>query len=94
MTKKANIFNPDYGVPPGWIIEDYLESKGWSQTELAQRCGKSPELIAQIIAAEKPITPEIALLFEQIFEVPKETWLNLEMEYQSHLEKEKIKKAG
>jgi HTH-type transcriptional regulator / antitoxin HigA len=35
----SNHYIPDYLVPPGKILEEYLESYGMSQTKLADRTG-------------------------------------------------------
>ena len=35
----ANQYIPDYDVSPGEVLEDYLESLGMTQAELAARTG-------------------------------------------------------
>jgi plasmid maintenance system antidote protein VapI len=39
--KQANQYIPDYIVPPGEVLEDYLESLGMTQAELAARTGST-----------------------------------------------------
>lgn len=90
MFKGDNQFHPDYCVPPGWILEEYLDTRGWNQSEFARRCGRTPKMISEILSGKAPILPETALLFEKIFEVSAETWLTLESNYQLFQAKEKI----
>jgi HTH-type transcriptional regulator / antitoxin HigA len=51
MTTVTNQYNPDYLVPPGWVLEERLEVQGISHAEFARRCGRSPKLISEIIDA-------------------------------------------
>ncbi len=88
MLTKKHTFNPDYVVPPGWLLEERLETKGMSSTEFAHRCGQSPQLIEEIIAGKAPINPEIALHFERILSLESSIWLGIESDYQRHLQQE------
>lgn len=81
MTTPSNQFKPDYAVPPGWILAEYLETRGMSQAEFARRCGCSPDLISGIIAGESPLTPETALQFEKILGLDATVWLGIETSY-------------
>ena len=90
MSEKGGYpYEPDYVVAPGEILEEYLESWGLSQAELARRCGRSPTLISQIIAAKAPITPATALQLEKVLGLDASTWLNMEAKYRLGLEQGK-----
>ena len=82
-------FRPDYAVPPGWLLEERLELREWSQAEFARRCGRSAKLISDIISGKAPIEPETALQFEKVLDLSADIWLNLEAEYQLHLARER-----
>jgi addiction module HigA family antidote len=82
-------FRPDYAVPPGWLLEERLELREWSQAEFARRCGRSAKLISDIIAGKAPIEPETALQFEKVLDLSANVWLNLEADYQLHLARER-----
>ena len=78
-----NQFTPDYLVKPGEILEEYLDSLGMSQLELAVRTGLiAKKTINQIIKGKSPITPETALKLEIVIERPAHFWNNLERQYQ------------
>ena len=84
MTTPASQFKPDYAVSPGWVLEEYLETKGFSQAELARRCGRSAKLISEIISGEAPITPETALQFQRVLGLDATIWLGIEADYRLH----------
>ncbi len=84
-------FNPDYAVPPGWILEERLELRDWSQAEFARRCGRSAKLISDIVAGKAPIEPDTALQFEKVLDLGANVWLNLESSYQLFRAREREK---
>ena len=84
MTTPANQYEPDYAVPPGWVLDDYLETRGISQAEFARRCGRSPKLISEIISGEASLSPETALQFEKVLGLDATVWLGIESNYRLH----------
>ena len=78
-------YEPDYAVPPGWILEEYLETRGLSHAAFARRCGRSPRLIGEIVAGEAPIKPETALQFEKVLGLDAGVWLGIESDYRLHV---------
>lgn len=88
MATALNQFNPDYAVPPGWILEERLEVQGISHAEFARRCGRSPKLISEIISGKAPLEPETALQFEKVLGVDASIWLGIETDYQLHRARE------
>jgi addiction module HigA family antidote len=78
----ANKYVPDYVVTPGEVLEDYLESTGFTQASLAERTGLSKKTINEIIKAKSAITAETALKFERTLGRPARFWSSLERQYQ------------
>lgn len=68
--------------PPGEFLKDELESRGWTQTEMAEIMGRPTRLINEIIAGKKTITPETAIQLGDCLGTGPEVWLNLESQYQ------------
>ena len=85
MAKKVYPYEPDYVTPPGWLLEEYLEVRGLSQGEFAGLCGRSPELIAGIVAGEAAIDAATAAEFEQRLGLAAHIWLGMEQGYQEGL---------
>ena len=81
MATATNQFQPDYAVPPGWIIEERLAAQGISHAELARRCGRSAKLIRESISGKAPIAPKTALQFEKVMGLDASIWLGIEADY-------------
>src|ERR1700761_4370066 len=94
MSEAVNAYNPDYPVPPGWVLEDHLESRGWSQNAFAEKCGRSTKLISQIVSGDAPIEPQTALEFERVLGMDASIWLNLESTYRLFLTKQRVEKTS
>lgn len=69
-------------VPPGEILREELEARGWSQVEFAEILGMSPRLVSEIISAKRAITPATAKAIGAAFGTSAQVWLNLEAAYQ------------
>ena len=88
MTTAVYGYEPDYAVPPGWILEERLDAHRISHAEFARRCGRSAKLISEIIAGKAPVEPRTALQFEKVLGVDASIWLGIESDYRLHLERE------
>lgn len=84
METSLNQFDPDYSVPPGWVLEEYLETLDISHAEFARQCGYSPKLISEIISGTVSLDPETALQFERVLGLDASVWLGIESNYQLH----------
>jgi HTH-type transcriptional regulator / antitoxin HigA len=69
-------------VAPGEFIKDGLESKGWTQIDLAEVMGRTPRHVNEIINGKIGITPRTARELAAAFETTPEFWLNLDNQYQ------------
>jgi HTH-type transcriptional regulator / antitoxin HigA len=76
-------FEPDYVVPPGEILMEYLDSLGMTQRDLAARTGLTPKTVNEIVQGKAPITAETALKLERVLGRPAHFWQNLESLYQA-----------
>lgn len=75
---------PARAVAPGRIILRELESRGWSQQDLAAIMGRPVQVISEIVQAKKQITAETARQLAKAFGTSPDIWLNLEMQFQLH----------
>jgi HTH-type transcriptional regulator/antitoxin HigA len=80
-------YDPDFGVPPGKLLEEYLDEREMSARDFGRRCGRSAKLIVEIIAGKAPIEPETALQFERVLGMSADIWLKMEASYRLHLAK-------
>ena len=68
--------------PPGRLLGEELQRRGWSQADFAQIVGRPPRVVNEIIKAKRAITPETALAFGGALGTGAEFWLNMESAYQ------------
>lgn len=68
--------------PPGEVIKEELEARGWSQVELADIMGRPPRVVSEIISGKRAITPETAKGLGAALGTGATFWINLEGSYQ------------
>ncbi len=88
MATESYKYEPDYAVPPGWILEERLDALQMSQEELARRCNRSPKLISDIIEGKVAIHPDMALQFQKALGLDARIWLGIDSDYRLHRERE------
>ena len=74
--------------PPGKLIREGLEARGWTQQELADRMGRPVQTISMIVNGRKAITAETALQLRAAFGASAGRWMGLEADWQLHKESE------
>jgi len=82
-----NEYTPDRVSPPGGTLQDILDSVGMTQSQLAERLGRSRKTVNQIIKGKAPLTAETALQLERVLGVPAAFWSNRERHFREHLAK-------
>jgi HTH-type transcriptional regulator/antitoxin HigA len=68
--------------PPGEIIKEELEERGWTQVDLAEILDRPLTLVNEIMTGRRAITPETAKGLGDAFGVDPQFFLNLESKYQ------------
>ena len=79
---KNNPFNPNYAVPPGTILEEWLEEHGMSQTALAERMDRPIKTINELIKGKTSFTQETAFQLEAVTGIEGSFWTNADRIYQ------------
>jgi len=80
-----NQYHPDSVSPPGETLEEILDSRGMSQVEFAERTGRPKKTINEIIRGKSAITPDTALQFERVLDIPASFWIAREQHYREAL---------
>ena len=70
---------------PGDTIFETIEHIKMSQVELADRMGKTPSKINDLISGKEPITVATAFQLEKVLGIDAQFWLNREMLYREKL---------
>jgi len=78
-------YRPDHVMPPGKLIEEFMEHRDLSARELARRCGRSAKLVVEILAGKAPIEPQTAMQLERVLDMDASVWLNMEAAYRLYL---------
>jgi addiction module HigA family antidote len=78
-------FNADWASPPGDLIEEVLEERGWTRAELAQRLDFSAKHVNELLKGRAPITADTAERLERVLGHDAGFWLRLEANYQKDL---------
>ena len=77
--KPAEVF------PPGEYIKEEIDSRGWTQNDLAEILGRPTRLINELISGKRGITPETAKGLAGAFGTSAQFWMNLESIYRLFL---------
>src|SRR5262245_41216118 len=86
-------FVPAEVFPPGYIIQDELEAKGWTQEDLAEVMGRPLQAVNEIIKAKKRVTEETAKELEAALGIDAELWLRAEALYRLYHAEEPARAA-
>lgn len=67
--------------PPGVLIKIELEERGWSQRDLAFILGQTEQQLNILLSGKRGITPDMARLLGDAFDVHPQFFLNLQAQY-------------
>jgi HTH-type transcriptional regulator/antitoxin HigA len=68
--------------PPGELLKEEIEERGWTQTELANILGVSLKTVSEVITGRRTITPDMAKALSEAFGTSAILWMNLDSIYQ------------
>jgi len=67
---------------PGVVLSEvYMEEMSLPQSELARRCECSPRKINEIVNTKRGISPEFAIVLEDVLGTTAEMWVRMQAEY-------------
>jgi HTH-type transcriptional regulator/antitoxin HigA len=81
-TEPITDFWPDYPIPPGLMLEEWLDEHCIKQVDLAKRLNMSPKTVNQIIRGVAPLTAETIRKLEYCTGIHAQLWTGLESRYQ------------
>lgn len=85
---QINHYEPDLVTPPGEILLEKLQEIGMTQTDLAERIGRTKKTVNEIIKGKAPILSETALQLERVLAIPARFWTSAEGQYREFLARE------
>jgi HTH-type transcriptional regulator/antitoxin HigA len=75
-------YTPAEVFPPGEVLREELEARGWTQLDLGEILGRPPRVVNEIITGKRSITPETAKGLADAFGTSAQFWMNLESRWQ------------
>ena len=73
---------PAQVFPPGEFIQEELEARAWTQTDLAEIVGCHQRVITELINGKRAISPETAKGLGEAFGTGAQFWMNIGSAYQ------------
>src|SRR5207249_5291148 len=64
--------------PPADFIKEELETRGWSQADLAAIMGRAPNVISELLTGKRSITRKTAEELAEAFDTTAQFWLDLQ----------------
>jgi HTH-type transcriptional regulator / antitoxin HigA len=89
MAIDRSAWQRDWAVSPGEILQEALEERGMSQSELARRMGRPIKTINEIVNGKAAITPDTAIQLERTLGITATFWNNLEASYREYLARQR-----
>jgi len=77
----------------GTTLAEILKEKKMGAKEFAIRTGKPEKTISDVLNGKSGITPEMAILFEQVLKIPAHFWINRQRTYDEYLARVKFQKT-
>jgi len=89
----VNQYSPDMVLHPAATLNEKLEEMGMSRKEFALRTGKPEKTIIAVLKGESSLTPEMAIRFEKVTQIPATFWINKQARYNEYVARKKHEKA-
>lgn len=84
---------PFEATHPGILIRDELDARpDLKQKDLAKELGVKASFLNEIIKGKRPVTADIAILLENILEIPADYWMKFQSQYE--IDKARIKEKN
>ncbi|MDR0959190.1 MAG: helix-turn-helix domain-containing protein [Propionibacteriaceae bacterium] len=72
---------PNYAVPAGEFIKEWMDDEGINAAELARRLDVSRKHVSELLRGKASLSPEISLRLERVTRIPSEYWDRIDSFY-------------
>ncbi len=79
-----NQYYPESVTHPSEFLIEILEEQQMGAKEFAVKTGKPEKTISAVLKGRSAITPEMAILFEQVLKVPAHFWIESQKNYDEY----------
>ncbi|MBL7543374.1 MAG: HigA family addiction module antidote protein [Bdellovibrionaceae bacterium] len=84
------IKNPKPMHPGAVLNEIYMKEMNLNQSQLAEKCGCSPRKINEIVNGKRAVSPEFAIILEDVLGTTAEMWVRIQAEYDLWIARSKV----
>lgn len=77
----ANNLIPSHPTHPGEVLRDEIESRGITQTKLANEIGVRVSLLNELINGKRNFTIEYAMMIEAALGIDADFWIRMQANY-------------
>jgi len=88
---EKNKLKTNYAIHPGTTLREKLEELKITPKEFAIRTGKPIKTISNVLNGKSSITPEMAVQFEKVLNIPASFWMSKQANYNEYIAREKEK---
>jgi HTH-type transcriptional regulator/antitoxin HigA len=88
---EKNKLKTNYAIHPGITLREKLEELRITPKEFAIRTGKPIKTISNVLNGKSSITPEMAVQFEKVLNIPASFWMAKQANYNEYIAREKEK---
>lgn len=81
----TNQYIPSIVFHPAESLREKLEEMGMGIKEFALRTGKPEKTIIAVLNEDSSLTPEMAVLFENVTKIPASFWINKQARYNEYI---------
>jgi len=89
---EKNKLKTNYAIHPGITLREKLEELKITPKEFAIRTGKPIKTISNVLNEKSSLTPEMAVQFEKVLNIPASFWMAKQANYNEYIAREKEKK--
>lgn len=89
----TNQYTPTTVFHPAETLREKLEEMGMGIKEFALRTGKPEKTIIAVLSEESSLTPEMAVLFENVTKIPANFWINKQARYNEFIARKRHAEA-
>ena len=83
----ANNITPFRPTHPGEVLREEIESRGITQTQLANEIGVRVSLLNELINGKRDFTIEYAMMIEVALGIDADFWMRMQMTYNLNVAK-------
>lgn len=94
LDKAGNEIHLDVELHPGEVLADELEARRLTKSAFAMKVGMYPSHFGDIVNRKRNITANVALKLEKELGISAEFWMGLQMDYDLHVERNRLRQTA